>query len=266
MKHVDLVVLRRRIVLAVAAGTLALAGLASPAHAAVPRMPLTCGMLVQHDAVVYLTKNLTCKTQYGVRVDFDESSDYAVTPDVTIDLQGHTLRGPGTADSWGINAVDFPSPVNVHVTNGTLKRWAIGIAGSDFDVTSADHVRLVRNKVGYFCNGQCTLTNSSVKHSTVVGFNVGADASGTVRNTTFARNRQGASVGDIWPLSVTGSTFTKNGVGVHSNNANPKVMDSTFTKNGIGVQQVSAEGSDACATLSGNTFSRNRTDVEGPVC
>src|SRR6186997_2389287 len=120
--------MRRRIILAAAAGTLALAGLASPAQAAVPRIPLTCGMVVQQDAVVYLTKNLTCKTQYGVRVDYDESSDYASIPNVTVDLQGHTLRGPGTARSSGINAVDYPSPVNAHVVNGTLKDWGTGIA------------------------------------------------------------------------------------------------------------------------------------------
>jgi hypothetical protein len=258
--------MRRRIILAAAAGAVALTGLASPAQAAVPRIPLTCGMVVQQDAVVYLTKDLTCKTQYGVRVDYDESSDYAVTPNVTIKLRGHTLRGPGTAGSWGIDAVDYPSPVNVHVVNGTLKNWGIGIAGSDFDVTSADHVRLVNNQVGYFCNGQCLLTSSSVKNNTVVGFNVGADASGTVRNTTFAHNARAASVGGIWPLSVTDSTFTRNGVGVYSNNANPTVTNSTFTRNGIGVQQVTDEGSDACATLTGNAFSRNGTDVEGPVC
>src|SRR5215207_8215231 len=59
--------------------------------AKVPRIPITCGMVVEQDAYLYLQDDLTCATQFGISVTrVDEA------PQVTIDLRGHTLRGPGS--------------------------------------------------------------------------------------------------------------------------------------------------------------------------
>ena len=82
-----------RATLAALGATLLLGLLAPPVEAAVPRIPITCGMVVIQDAYLYLEKDLDCSTSVGVAVRYDH--EHGVIPQVTVDLRGHTLRGPG---------------------------------------------------------------------------------------------------------------------------------------------------------------------------
>ena len=81
---------------------IALLGLpAAPAQAAVPRLAITCGMVVTQDAHLYLRKDLHCP-DFGVRVQWGNPDLPDPIPDVTVNLKGHTLRGSGV--SSGITA------------------------------------------------------------------------------------------------------------------------------------------------------------------
>ena len=113
-----------------------------PADAAPPGVPITCGMVVQQDAQLYLARNLSCTTDFGVRVS-QEQSEPGPVPHVQIDLRGHTLSGPGT----GIAIANFgyPGASYLQVRNGHVKGWRIGVAG-DTEVR-ARNVAFVNNRV-----------------------------------------------------------------------------------------------------------------------
>ena len=90
---------------------------ATGAEAATGGVPLTCGMSIDHDATVYLNKNLHCPSSFGVQVG--GSMWVNTSPHVVVDLRGHTLPGPGT--EAGISGVGFPVMwPSVEVKNGRL--------------------------------------------------------------------------------------------------------------------------------------------------
>lgn len=249
------------------AAVAALVALAPPttASAAKPKVqPITCEMVVQQDANLYLARDLTCRT-FAVRVvQYQGEPEPGPVPHVTVDLRGHTLRGDGTGS--GITAFSFPGYPELDVRNGRLENFAVAV-GSD-GLVGIRNVHLVGNRVGFSCNGYCRVERSLVKGSSQTGFTVGADASGVVRNTVFQRNATGVWVGWVSGLEITRSAFAHNGIGVAvQDGATASVSTSLFLRNRVGVQVTLSNPDDGlCVTLSRDSFVRNGTNLVGPRC
>jgi hypothetical protein len=248
--------------LAMAAGASVLLAMAAPpAQAVVPQTPLTCGMVVTKDTVVILKHDLTCATKYGVRVDYDEADDNAKIPKVTVDLHGHTLRGTGMQDSFGVAGFDYPSPTQVRVINGTVTKWHYAVGGDNNG--RMEKLKLVGNQYAYFCNGGCSLTDSYVAGSTLSGMAVGGEANAMVKRTVFVGNAKAASVGIPNGLTIDHSVFIKNRIAIYNADSTPTVSDSVFIRNDVVVHN---EGSDGCASLVRDTFIGNRVRTAGSSC
>ena len=242
-------------------GLVLLATLAPPAEAT-PRLPLTCGMVINTDANVYLAHDLTC-ADFGIRVEYDHSGDVP-PPHVRVDLRGHTLRGPGTGN--GITAFSGGlDPSYVEVVNGRLQNWGIAVGG-DFSFHTRN-VALVDSGIGFGCGGlDCVADRTQFRRNSTTGFSVGADASGTVTRSTFVHNAVGAFVIFISGLSIDHSVFRKNDVGVLANDAVVTVSRSLFVRNHTAVQVLPFGDDGDCARLSHVVFVRNGVRVDGPLC
>jgi hypothetical protein len=238
-----------------------LTGLAPPAQAAVPQIPLTCGLVVQQDAVVYLAHDLTCP-DFGVRV-VAPPAEPGPGPHVTIDLRGHTLRGSGVA--FGISANNAGSSDFITVRNGRLKNWDTAISG-DYD-TRTRRVALVGNRVGFFCSGICVADRTTFTRNTGTGLFVGGEGTAaTVTRSSFVRNTVGASVLAPWNLSIERSVFRKNKVGVVDDGAVVPISKSLFVKNRTAIWVDTEPGDGACVDLSKVVFVHNAVKVDGPTC
>jgi len=223
--------------------------------------PITCGMVVQEDAHLYLARDLSCTTAFGVRVS-QEQSEPGPVPNVQIDLRGHTLTGPGTG--IGIANFGYPGAAYTQVRNGRVKGWRIGVGG-DTEVR-VRNVALVNNEYGFFCNGNCYLDRSYVSGNSVAGLENGGESNTLVSRTTFVKNRIGAETGYIYPLAISDSVFLKNDVGVQATLGSVTVSHSLFVKNRVGVLVTDDGVGTSCATLSRNIFVRNGTNLDGTRC
>ena len=248
-----------RATLAALGATLLVGLLAPPVEAAVPRIPITCGMVVIQNAYLYLEQDLDCSTSVGVDVGYDH--EHGVAPQVTVDLRGHTLRGPG--EGHGVTAFNEPGGfASLRVLNGTIENWRVGVGGDRN--TGATNLRLVGNRYGFFCNGTCTADRVAFEGSDT-GMNVGAEAFGVVRWSTFSGNQTGASVYDLSGLRIQRSKFVRNDVGVLSIGARVKVSFSGFRRNGTAILVDNWNGN-GCADLYRVAYLNNGRDLVGPTC
>jgi hypothetical protein len=235
-------------------------GFMSPAQAAVPRIPFECGMVVDHDATVYLAKDVTCKTSFGIRVQRPDADD-AAPPRVTLDLKGKTLRG--TATGTGVRAYDWPFIMPVTVRNGTIKGWGTGVVGSDG--LRVQLVSFVGNTMGMACGGEDCAADRSTFLSNRTGFNVYADAGGSVTRSTFIGNRRGAVTLAFSRLTIDQSNFFGNDVGA-SADYRVIVSRTAFVKNRIALLMEQYAGGYGCADLTKVTFKVNGRDLVGGRC
>jgi hypothetical protein len=238
-----------------------LTAFAPPAQAAVPHIPLTCGLVVEEDAVVYLAHDLTCP-DFGVRV-VAPPAEPGPGPHVKIDLRGHTLRGSGTA--FGISANNAGSSDFITVINGRLKGWDTAISG-DYE-TRTRNVSLIGNRVGFFCSGLCVANRTTFKSNTDTGLFVGGQGTAaTVTRSSFVNNGVGASVLAPWNLSIEHSVFRKNQVGLLDGGAVVPVSKSLFVKNRVAIRVESEPGDGACVDLHKVLFVKNGVGVDGATC
>ena len=251
-----------KIVVSVLTSLVLLSVAAPPAQASPRGIPLTCGMVISHDAQLYLAHDLTCP-DFGVRVEQDHSGDVP-PPNVRIDLRGHTLRGLGTAN--GIVAFSGGLDVtHVEVVNGRLSNWGNAVGG-DYEVRTRN-VALVGNRIGFACGGLgCYADRTLFKGNTDGGFFVYADASGSVTRSRFVRNAVGARVLYISGLRIEHSSFTRNDVGVLADDAQVTVSTSRFVRNATAVKVITYDDDWPCATLQHDRFVRNGVNLDGPRC
>ena len=149
-----------RATLAALGATLLLGLLAPPVEAAVPRIPITCGMVVTGDAYLYLTKDLDCSTSVGVAVGYDEDHNHFHRSWWT----SRAIRSVGPAKGEGVTAFAYPwGSAYLRVFNGKIANWEYGVGG-DSD-TRATKLRLIDNRFGFFCNGFCTADRIAFKGS-----------------------------------------------------------------------------------------------------
>jgi hypothetical protein len=215
---------------------LPLALLPTPAQADVPRIPIRCGLIVQEDAYLYLKKNLYCPGPIGVAVLYNAEERHA--PRVTVDLKGHTLRGPGSGG--GITAFVYSNYAYLTVINGRVENWHTGVGGDR--ETSVKNVKLVDNEIGFWCNGNCAADLSYFKKNKTA-FNVGGEASALITHSTFSRNQLGITVIFLSDFTANRNTFFKNDIAMNiSCMGSYRQEKNRFFKNRIDVN----DQSDAC--------------------
>ncbi|GCE77532.1 hypothetical protein [Cellulomonas biazotea] len=251
--------------------TIAVTLVATPAHAGPPP---TCGSTLTVDT--RLRADLTCPAD-GLRL----------APGVTLDLGGHTLRGPGTGVGVAVS-----NEGTVTVRNGTLADWghavqtifpadeesvsgplvvrrvtvqdnAVGVSASGEDTTgrwrkptTVDRSTFLRNDIGLLVAwfGSAEVDRSTFTDNRVGLFNDAGDA--TVTDSRFLRNERGYVATEA-SGHIEGSTFADNATAVRQNNVGSvTIVDSRFTGSVTAVDAIGWE-----AAVSGSTFVSNTTAV-----
>ena len=225
-------------------------------------------------AMVTLSGTLTCAS----------TSEHAITitaDDVTIDLGGHTLIGPGT----GIcSSIHMDGRSNVEIRNGTVRDFYYGIhensnAGHDHRVID---VRAMSNtQSGIYLDGSghlvknCTASNNGISAAGSV-YGIYAYVGSTVTGNTVYWN--GTSAGSVYGISagigstVTGNTANENGryatgsvCGIRAGNGST-ATGNTANENGDDAAGIvygirTAYG----CTVTGNTANENGANAAGIV-
>jgi parallel beta-helix repeat protein len=230
-----------------------------------PRVPISSlPYTISASGSYYLTGHLTTDSN-GISVEAN---------DVTIDLMGYSLTGPGSgAGVWA----GYSPKSNIEVCNGTVRNFQAGVA-----VMFASHrdVRIIGLRVhgnsagGVILNAQgCLVKNCTVsgngnwgvtcgEASTVVGnvvydngyVGIRAENGSTITGNTVADNNNGGISTDNLCTVAENTVVDTNGSGIDANSL-CSVTDNTVCNNGKhGI--VVGGGS----TVSGNTASYNIED------
>jgi hypothetical protein len=173
----------------------ALTIVAGPSQASSSVQITTCGQTVTTNAV--LTQDLSCAGQ-GVNVN---------ASGITIDLQGHTLKGNGSAVGISDGGYD-----HVAIKNGVVRNFADGVfATNGADGVTISNVALSANvTLGAYIKGD----SASIASSTVSGNGDGGivvyGLSASIKSTTVSGSGQDGI--DVWgdSASVVSSTAAEN--------------------------------------------------------
>ena len=186
-----------------------------------------------------------------------------VIPQVTVDLRGHTLRGPG--EGLGVTAGNYPGGyARLSVLNGKIENWLVGVGG-DYE-TRATNLRLVGNRYGFYCSGNCTADRIAFKGSSAIGIYT-VEGYAVVTRSTFSGNQTGAKVYDLSGLVIQRSKFVNNDVGVFSVAGRElKVSFSAFRRNGTAILVDNGLNGEGCADLYRVKYKHNDRDLVGPTC
>ncbi|MFC8192663.1 right-handed parallel beta-helix repeat-containing protein [Cellulomonas sp. NPDC057328] len=197
--------------------------LAAPAVAAPPPTAapaLACGDTVT--GAVVLGRDLVCTTAPGL----------VLTRGATLDLGGHTVRGPGEGTGLLIHWPDGESGTDpVTVVNGTVRDWGDGIVANEAAVIVRDMtlVDIPGTAVSGFLS-DLTVDRTTVRR-TGNGVNQFYFGSVTVTASRFVDNGLGVTAGSSGQLTVDGSTFEGNGTGVDCSEAVVRIARTRLVRN-----------------------------------
>ncbi|MFS0701626.1 NosD domain-containing protein [Cellulomonas sp. 179-A 4D5 NHS] len=218
----------------------------SPTTDPTPQQP-ACGATLTTDTL--LTADLVCASGSGLRL---------VGP-ITLDLGGHTVRGPGADGGTGIL---FDNATNQVIRNGTVEGWGSGIKGwNEFPegsvVPSTLSELLVRDNddgvTGF--TAELDITRSRFTDNTT-GLRSALWTSVRVDRSTFARN--GFAVHSGAQVAITGSTFVDNELALSATDGAVDVTSSRFARN---TTTASEHGGDL--VLTDNTVTDSEVGVTG---
>lgn len=266
---------RIRVLLTISA--IAAVGMFTPAAArAEGPAAVRCGSVVSTDA--YLATDLTCPDGNGV----------TLAGNLTLDLRGHQLRGPGATEA----AVIVRSGFSARIQNGAIKAWGVGVGRANPDPDSAmtgtatvRNVRFLNNVTAVAPQGSdiggtptaAFVVRNSLFENNTFGIGVIFTGSVTVNASSFRGNSDAVRI-DTGKLEVTGSRFYANMTGVSCVEGNCTIRSSylfgnqtaltsgtyaiaatgnVLTRNGIGLITVGSSGN----ALSSNVFAGNTTAV-----
>ncbi len=234
-------------------------GVGAEAGTMITRLPYT----IKHPGFYYIARNLsyfTLGTTSGITVASD---------DVTIDLMGFRLIGPGNNQGYAINLVDgdFNGHSNVEVRNGTLKGWSEGLHTSNncgnnraINLRTEDCIVAGISLDGYG-NGNlikgCTAVGSSweivgtgiaiigglATGNTVNNCTRGIVGSGTI-SSNFVSNSSAVGIECLGASSIIGNTVvatTGTPIGIDISTSKP-VLVTQNTVSGPGTHFVSGIG------------------------
>jgi parallel beta-helix repeat protein len=194
--------------------------------------------------------------------------------DVTLDLNGHTLKGPGkSAGTTGSGIVNSGTRTNITICNGTVRDWrAYGVDVTNTDNSQFEALRCYSNGgVGIGAGYGCTLTNNTCAYNDGGGISTGAStvsgnscrlnagngiqiiASGTVIGNTCVAN-SGHGISGSFGSTITGNTCDNSGN--HGISASASTISGNTCRNNTG-DGINAESN---STVSGNTCEGNSND------
>ncbi|PZS12554.1 MAG: hypothetical protein DLM57_18715 [Pseudonocardiales bacterium] len=225
----------------------ALVAPATAAHAATGP-PVHCGAVIT--ANVSLTQDLHCSSGVGLTLNGN----------VTLDLNGHWLIGPGKAKaafatSIGVALVESRTP---RVRNGTITGWGTG-TGPSPDNGGFDPTNATFGGMTYLDNGSgLSGFNSTFDVANTQFVHNATDAIGglsmfvTVRSSTFLRNGRGISVSGGGAITLNGSTLEHNGVAVSCSEVGCTISQSRLRYNSTAIAAFFAGGKITSNDVSGN--------------
>ncbi|MBC8413089.1 right-handed parallel beta-helix repeat-containing protein [bacterium] len=226
-----------------------------------PRTPISSlPYIVTTAGSYYLTSNLT-STGKGIDINVDN---------VTIDLMGFTMTGPGTAGNYGIEGVDIK---NLTIKNGTITNFALGVwlpspsgratidnikaAGNMGNGIDASNGSIVKNCTASDNGGYGIVANDSVVRGNTANNNgnagVLAHGSSVVNNTASFNAGSGFYGGGTSFINNTSSNNTVNGFTVLSGTILRGNSSTNNSAMGINLSSVTSPG----AMIDGNIATGN---------
>ena len=200
--------------------------------------PISCGMTAMTNAV--LLQDLTCAGD-GIVVG---------AAGITIDLNGHTIRGDDDADS-GVDASG--GFANVTVKNGVLRNFgrAVDAIGDHFSVST---VVATGNGVGLWVVGNsASVSSSNASGNSGLGLNLGGDGASAKSVIASGNLNVGVQAGGNG-LKLTSVTASGNGdFGIHAGGDSVSITKSTVIGNGQAGITILGEA----AKLTGNRIEGN---------
>lgn len=229
---------------------------AGTSQAATP-VAITCGAVLHQNA--YLAADLTCPQGNGITVDAD----------ISIDLQGHYLKGPGDSGTSGVTVI---YPASLKITHGRLTGWLSGLhlvnpypppSQGKAQTTTIVAVTFLSNGSGV-TTGATRIPGAPIPRMTIwrswfvdntygLGTDFG-DTSVTVSDGAFENNNVGiyeSSFGASHRINVSKTALIDNDYGMICQSAVCNVSNNTFTDNPVAVQTNKA---DTLMTLTGNAI------------
>jgi hypothetical protein len=190
------------------------------------------------DQAIALAGNVTQGDQPGFPVTISESGSYRLSgnlevngqftsaievaaSDVTIDLNGFTIRGVGSSPGYGIAEDGSTSRRGIAVRNGTITGFSIGIRLLHFEQIAVEHTIVHDNaNIGIWVGPNSRVIGNTVSRNANAGIVAALDS--LVSGNTAARN--GINAGGIVPgilvgpmSTVSGNTASDNGQGMFVN-------------------------------------------------
>jgi hypothetical protein len=229
---------------------------ALPAEAAQrPQSITTCGQAITK-ASAYLARDLTCTQGFNI-------SSAASPEDISIDLRGHRLQGPGSGTAVSVGG-EVPYVASLELKNGRLDHWGTAVS-STFASTTLTNVTLDHNALALHCAaGNCTVSNSRIENNTVGTTSIEA---GLVFNDNVFRGNgtasEASSLGEFSGATYTDNSFEANTVGVSiAPNIQVNLIGNRFTQNVVGVKGTDPDGAGVFfAGLTNNWFEKNRDGI-----
>lgn len=211
---------------------------ASEAHASTPIT--SCGQTVTTDAV--LTQDLVC-TADGIVVGASK---------ITIDLNGHSIRGDHGSGDYGVD--DTAGYDEVTVENGVVRNFDLGIWTAG-DLITVSHVVTSGNQSSgiYMTGASARVVSSTASGNAQTGIDV-TGASATIVSSTAAANGCGGIYVSGASAAIQSSTASGNlcsGIAAYGVSATVK----SSTASGNQLVGISVGGDDA--TLKGNHADAN---------
>jgi len=210
---------------------------------------ITCGAELTTNAV--LTADLTCPAGGGI----------TVTGNVTIDLRGHLLSGPG-ADGTALMVHSGFSP---QIKNGHIANWGTGIEYALSTTVPDLPATATISAVQFRSNTRAIAANGILPGNNTPGY--------VIKNSRFEQNVSGITGGFTGSITVAGSTFHKNQYAISLDTGTLAVATSRFDSNGTAIDcyesfcavrtsylvdnQVAIESSIFDITVSGNILRSN---------
>lgn len=210
-------------------------GTMKPLDQVEPRIPISAPGVISSSGSYYLTKNIT-STGTGINISAD---------DVTLDLCGFTLAGPGSGLTYGIY---INGTKNIEIRNGTIKNF--GLSGIQDALSSGNNRRIINMRVvnngrfGIYLSGataggdlvkDCLVSGNGTSYtSTVYGIYL---TSHCIVSGNLVHNNGNATLTSAYGISVgTGSVVTGNtvrtnyGYGITATTS-CRITDNTVTDN-----------------------------------
>ncbi len=192
----------------------------------------------------YITKNLTCTTgDQAIRIE---------ASDVTLDLMGFSIIGPGSGAS--MHGIYMHLVDNVEIRNGTVRSFTADGVQSNGTI---DHfgMRIMNLRVHH--NGQYGIyldeqnhivQGCTVSHNSYIGIDPG-DSSKVIGNTIFKNGNDGIEAGR--GCTITGNTSYDNASAGITGNVSVFSNNTCFDNDNSGIVSFSY------STVIGNTCYRN---------